>query len=117
MNLDIWLTVPACDACGRRAEPVYDASITGVPESVWRLAGVHVALVDAGGRRAREIVETFEKGAAFMRANPDAFRELHGEAYAEALRGLEGLAAACRRHPAAVVRSSSEPDDDLAIER
>lgn len=80
MSLDVWLTVNACEHCGRESSNVFEQNITHNLTDMARAAGVYEACWDPETLapqvflrtvRARHLIEALRKGLAWLEANPD----------------------------------------------
>jgi len=100
MSLALFLQ---CDKCGEGKS--FDVTHNLIP--MWRAAGVGGALYERKGKLAGDIVPALKAGVAAMRADPEKFKALNpsngwGDSVS-ALAFLEGVLAACEKHPLLVI--------------
>jgi len=95
---------------GVRDEPdeVYWSNYTSNMSPMWKDAGID--LVDFNGRPAADLDRALTPVLSVLRADPGRWRAYDAPngwgTYASALEWLDGILAACREHPDAVVRVS-----------
>ena len=106
MSLDIYLTLDACEHCGRPAEDVAEFNVTYNLGPMWREAGFDDRWAE--GRLAWELVPSLVKVIRALERNCDHFDAMNPPNGWGTRRGLVRnflgpLYAACRRWPGARV--------------
>lgn len=116
MSLDVYLTTPACEHCGRSGRDggeLFSANIThnlnrmaeeaGIYQHVWRPEEVGIT-------HARQLIDPLRAGIALMKADPGRFRQHDADngwgRYDDFVPWLERYLAACEMYPHATVEVS-----------
>lgn len=116
MSLDVYLTTPACEHCGRSGRDggeLFSANIThnlnrmaeeaGIYQHVWRPE-------ETGITHARQLIDPLRAGIALMKADPGRFRQHDADngwgRYDDFVPWLERYLEACEWYPDATVEVS-----------
>jgi hypothetical protein len=113
MSLDVWLTMPLCEHCGRSETCVYEDNITHNLGNMAEAAGIYEACwhpEDVGIKTARQLIEPLRNGVEWLRTHERDARK-HDAAngwglYEHFLPWVERYLAACEANPEALVSVS-----------
>ena len=113
MSLDVYLDLDACAHCGRAAETVFSANITGNLARMANEAGIYEALWrpdEHGLTKARDLIAPLTAGLDLLVSDPPRFKRLNPENGWGSYNGLTSWVArylgACIEYPDATVRVS-----------
>lgn len=110
MSLDVYLTLPACEHCGRGETQVYSANITHNLNAMAEAAGIYRELwrpddLEAGS--AGDIIPALRRGLEWLRANETEARKHDAPngwgMYEHFVPFVEQYLAACETNPRAKV--------------
>jgi hypothetical protein len=113
MSLDVYLSTPACAACGRDGDELYSANITHNLNRMAEEAGIYRHLwrpEEIGITTAEQLIEPLRAGVALMKAEPSRFEKYDSPngwgRYEHFVPFVERYLAACEAHPSALVSVS-----------
>jgi len=114
MSLDFYLETPYCAACGRDGTELFWANCTHNLGKMARSADIYTELwhPDEGGYEyAGDIVAALEEGLRDMKARPKVYKVDNPPngwgTYDGFIEFVEGVLAACKRNPDALIRTST----------
>jgi hypothetical protein len=113
MSLDVYLTIPACEHCGRDTLQVWSGNVTHNLGKMARTLGVYDAAWrpdEHGITKARQMIEPLNKAIAKLTIDPESYREHEADNGWGTIQWMAGFLTAyrnaCVAHPDADVRAS-----------